>query len=473
MPILKKTKIVATMGPAIANEKMLKELFLAGVNVIRLNFSHGSHEEHAANVLLIRETAEKAGVTVALLQDLMGPKIRTGNFKGDYAILKKGSEFTFTARNVEGDSTQVSLQYKLLPQEVKKGDVILLDDGAKKLTVKEVKGDDIICRVDVGGGIRGRRGINVPGVAMKIAAFTEKDKKDFAFGLTQGIDYVALSFVRQAKDLAPLRAMLKKANIDIPVIAKIETAEAIENLDAIVAEADGIMVARGDLAVEVPHEDVPMIQKDLVRRCNVAGKPVIVATQMLESMIHSATPTRAEVSDVANSILDGADAVMLSAETAVGDHPEKAVGIMASIARKIESEFPHQRHMERNKHEGKGIVDAVGRAVVHAADDVDAVAIIALSENGFTPRMVSRYRPDQPIIVLSPNAHVANRAALLRGCVGYSVLERFTGIPEVVVAARALLLKHKYGKKGDKFVIAAGLPFGKQGGTNMLIVEEI
>ncbi len=477
---MKKTKIVATIGPASDGEVMLTNLVKAGMNVCRLNFSHGTHEEHLARVRNIRAVAKKLDTTIGILQDLSGPKIRIGDFYQERVMLKNGSIFTLTTNACVGDETRASVSYKALPSEIKKGDFILLDDGKKRLQVLEVKGEDIKCRVIVGGETKGRRGVNLPGVSLKISCLTAKDKKDLLFGIEHKVDFMALSFVRRASDIKELRAILSKAKSTAKIIAKIETDEAIENIDAIIAEADGIMVARGDLAVEVPAESVPLLQKMIIEKCNALGKPVIVATQMMESMIKSPVPTRAEVSDVANSILDGADAVMLSEESALGEFPVETVVMMSKIAQMIEQSYPHREALygdvfdkENGVDDGyKGIVDAVTFSAVSTASTIGAKAIIALSESGLTPRMISRYRPEQPIIALSPKRHIIEQLSLSFGC--YPVcIDKLSTIDEVMKEVRTFVVSHKFAKKGDKVVIVAGVPFGHIGGTNMVLVEVI
>lgn len=477
---IKKTKIVATIGPASDSEVMLTNLVKAGMNVCRLNFSHGEHATHLAQIKNIHAVAQKLGVPIPILQDLSGPKIRIGDFYQERVMLKKGSLFTLTTKPCVGDETRAFISYSALPREIKKGDAVLLDDGKKRLEVLSVAGDEIKCRVIVGGETKGRRGVNLPGVSLKISCLTPKDKKDLAFGIENKVDFVALSFVRHASDIRQLRTILEKAKSTAKIIAKIETEEAILNIDAIIAEANGIMVARGDLAVEVPAEQVPILQKMIVEKCNSAGKPVIVATQMMESMIKSPVPTRAEVSDVANSILDGADAVMLSEESALGEYPVETVAMMSKVALMIEKNYPYQEALYGDTLEGgsgvndeyKDIVDAVTFGAVGTASTVGATAIIALTETGLTARMLSRFRPKQPIIVMSPKRHVIEQMSLSFGC--YPVrIEKLVTIDEVMSEVREYVLAHKFAKKGDKVVISAGVPFGRAGGTNILLVEVI
>lgn len=459
---------------------MLTALVKAGMNVCRLNFSHGTHERALAQVKNIRAVAGKLHTPTAILQDLSGPKIRIGNFYQEHVILKKGGIFTLTTKACVGDETRAFVNYSSLPKEIKKGDSILLDDGKKCLQVISVHGTEIKCRIIVGGETKGRRGVNLPGVFLKISCLTAKDRKDILFGIKHKVDYVALSFVRRASDIQELRAILTRAKSTAKIIAKIETEEAIQNIDAIIAETDGVMVARGDLAVEVPAEEVPIFQKMIIEKCNVAGKPVIVATQMMESMIKSPVPTRAEVSDVANSILDGADAIMLSEESALGEYPVEAVMMMSNVAKIAEKNYPHREALygdiiaptrDKSTHR-RDIVDAVTFSVVSTASAVGAKAIIALSESGLTARMVSRYRPAQPVIAMSPKDYIVRQLELVFGCFPARIAH-FTNVADVMKVVRAYVLKHELAKKGDKVVVAAGIPFGHIGGTNTIMVEVI
>lgn len=476
---MKKTKIVATIGPVSESEAMLTNLVKAGMNVCRLNFSHGTHEGALIQLKNIRKVAEKLSQPIAVLQDLSGPKIRIGDFYKERVVLKKGSHFTLTTKMCEGDESRVFVNYPALPKELKKGDAILLDDGKKSLQVISISGTEIKCRIIVGGETKGRRGVNLPGVSLKISCLTPKDKKDLDFGIAQKVDFVALSFVRRASDIRELRAILVKAKSTARIIAKIETEEAIQNFDEILKETDGIMVARGDLAVEVPAEEVPILQKMIIEKCNMAGKPVIVATQMMESMIKSPVPTRAEVSDVANSILDGADAVMLSEESALGEFPVEAVRMMSNVAKVAEQNYPYREALygdvlgsKRETDERKDEVDAVTFSVVSTAREVGAKIIIALSESGLTARMVARYRPAQTVIAMSPRDSVVRQLSLTFGCQPVRI-DQFTTIDDVMKTVRKFVLFRKLAKKGDKVVIAAGVPFGRVGGTNMLLVEVI
>ncbi|MHB8652077.1 MAG: pyruvate kinase [Minisyncoccota bacterium] len=475
----KKTKVIATIGPTSDSEKILTALVKAGMNVVRLNFSHGDHAGHEKVVKLVRHVSKKTKTPVAIIQDLSGPKIRTGEFYKDRVMLKKGTTFTLTTKKCVGDETMAYVNYARLPKEVKKGTIILLDDGRKKLEVSSTTNTEIRCRILVGGETKGRRGVNVPGANLSLSSLTDKDRADVLFGIKHDVDYMALSFVRQVKDVKDLRVILDKTRPDVGIIAKIETQEAVDNIDAIIAASDGIMVARGDLAVEVPPQRVPILQKMIINKCNTAGKPVIIATQMLESMIRSSVPTRAEVSDVANSILDGADAVMLSEETALGEYPVEAVSMMTHVAEMIEENYPHREIITQElsmgngaQHAEKEVVDAVTFNVVNTAYEVGAKAIVALTESGSTARMVSRYRPKQPIIAMSPNPKSANKLVLSFGCIPFEI-SAFNYVGQVMNTVRKYVLTQKIAKKGDKVVIVAGVPFGKRGGTNLLIVEVV
>ena len=480
--IFKKTKIVATIGPVTESAAVLTQLIDAGMNVCRLNFSHGDHGEHTKRLKNIRSAATKTGATIAVLQDLSGPKIRIGDFAEGKVTVKAGASFTLSTKKRVGDVTGAYVNYPTLHKEVKVGQFILLDDGRKKFRVESIKGNDIHCKVIVGGEMKGRRGVNIPGAYLKVSSLTEKDREDLVFGIKNKVDFMALSFVRRAEDVIELREILnaKKAK-HIAIIAKIETQEAIDCFDEILQVADGGMVARGDLAVEVPAEQVPVYQKMIVSKANAAGKPVIVATQMLESMIKSPVATRAEVSDVANSIFDGADAVMLSEETTLGEFPVEAVSLMSRIAETVEGHYPHDEilaheipggyvDMASGSHLGKDVVDSVTFAAARTAFDVEATVIVALTESGFTAQMLSRFRPSQPIIVMSPNAHTVGKMALSFGCYPAKI-KSFTSIAQVVADAKKYLLANKLVKKGDRVVFSMGVPFGKVGGTNLVLVE--
>ncbi len=471
---LKKTKIVATIGPATESEEMLEKLINHGVNVCRLNFSHGDFEEHGRRIERIRKVSKKQDLPVAILQDLAGPKIRIGDFYQERVILKEGSKFVLTTEKIVGDEKRASINYEKLPKEVKKGQIIFLDDGKKKLIVEKVSGNEIFCKILVGGETKGRRGVNVPGAYLSISSITEKDRKDLAFGLKQGVDYVALSFVRRPEDVKELRKILaKNKTAGVKIISKIETQEAVDNLDAILAETDGVMVARGDLAIEVPAEQVPFIQKTLIQKCNKMGKPVITATQMLESMIKAPVPTRAEVNDVANAIYDGTDAVMLSEETTLGDHPLKAVEVMYRVSVQTEKHLPHDILLERGRSCNMEIGDSLSHAAIHVLNDVCASAIAVYTTSGNTARLLSRHRPAKPLLVLTPDEKVYNQMALNFSCYGILTKE-MKSLKDFGDDAREILKKKNLVKKGETILLITGLPLGQTyGSTNMMLVEKV
>lgn len=464
--LMKKTKIVATIGPGSENKETLKALFAAGVNVCRTNMSHDDQAVHAKRIALIRSVAKKEKRPIAILQDLSGPKIRIGDFTTPTVELVPGAQLILTGTKCEGTVEKVYFNYPHIKEDIKAGMILMLDDGKKKVRVKKVIGTDIYTEVLVGGTTKGRRGVNIPGAYLSIDALTKKDRDDLSFGIKQGVDFVALSFVRTAKDIEMLRALIAKQKGKQAIVAKIETQEAVEHIDDIIAATDAVMVARGDLAVEIGPERVPIVQKMIIRKCNELGKPVIVATQMLESMIHSPVPTRAEVSDVANAIFDGTDAVMLSEETALGSYAVEAVTVMSDVALQIERDIgTHRRHKVHND----SIVDSVSSSVVHNAEDVGAKVIVALTETGSTPRVIARYKPQQPIIVVTSHEHTARKAALVYGCFPI-VSSIFTGSKQVVVSLAPLLKKERVIEKGDRMVVTAGVPFGKAGTTNMMMI---
>ncbi len=465
----KKTKIVATIGPVSANETMITKMAESGLNAVRLNFSHGDFAEHEPKVHITRAVGKKLNKPLAIMQDLSGPKFRLGDFYQERVTLVAGDLITLTPEKIVGDEKRVSINYPTLAREIKVGSLIMVDDGKKKFEVVSIKDETVVCKILQGGETKGRRGVNFPGANLSVSSLTTKDRKDLQFGIKHEVDAVALSFVRQAKDISKLRQLLNRAKSRAMIIAKIETREAVDNFDDILELTDGIMVARGDLAVEVAPEEVPLIQKAIIWKCHQAGKPVITATQMLESMIKSSTPTRAEVSDVANAIFDGTDALMLSEETTLGSYPLEAVQMMSQIARRVEENLDSNGFNNSSKH---GVADAVSQAVVETAFNVGAKFIVALSQSGFTARMISRYRPSHSIIAFSSNPKDLNKMALLYGC--YPVLVKTCcELNEVLTLVRAYALKHKLAEKGDKVVIAGGLPLGLGIPTNMMTVEVI
>lgn len=471
----KKTKIVCTIGPATESVPMLEKLLSAGMNVMRLNFSHGDFAEHQARVNNLKKATKNTSLGAATLQDLAGPKIRIGNFKTESVVLREGQKFVITTEDIIGDETRVSVNYPLFPKEVKKGHIVFLHDGKKKLEVIDVKGKDVITRVLVGGDIKGRRGVNLPDSDLSITALTPKDKKDLEFGVSNKVDFFALSFVRRASDVSELREILNSKKSKAKIIAKIETPQALLNIDEILNVADGVMVARGDLAIEIPAEKVPAAQKMLIRKCNERGMPVITATQMLESMIQSPVATRAEVSDIANAILDGTDAVMLSEETTLGKYSVEAVSVMSKVAREVEEGLIHEQFFSTGEiHPSSpfGIGESVTASAVRTSDRVGAKYLVSFTNSGQSSRMLSRYKPEQPIYVFTPN-EITFRQSMLSWGTRPVLVKKTTDFSEVLDLVRGYFLKSKLAKKGEKVVIATSQPFGKGLETNMLLVETI
>lgn len=464
----RKSKIVATIGPASDSEEVLEELILNGLNVARLNFSHADHETHERTFELIRNLAEKHKRQVAVLQDLCGPKIRLGEM-ADGVRVEEGQEFRFVPDDIVGDATRANITYDGLYKEVKKGDRIRINDGIVGMVVLRVEGDEIVCKVTDPGKLKSRKGVNLPGVELSVPALTEKDADDLRFGLKLGVDYVALSFVRKVEDLQRARDVMDEAGRRRPLIVKVEKGEVLDNLDEIVKSADGIMVARGDLGVEVPLEDVPLIQKQLIERCMYFGRPVITATQMLESMVQYARPTRAEVNDVANAILDGTDAVMLSAETAAGAHPVRALKVMARIASRTERALDYLEIHQKIPIKGQS-VEAVTLAACEIAEEVGARAILACSKTGRTVRAISRYRPRARILGVTADPKQARLFALSWG-VTPVLVDLYRDTDELVHFAMRAALKCEGIESGDKVIIVAGVPLGSR--TNMVMVRSL
>lgn len=466
-----RTKIVCTIGPTSSSLTMLEQLIRAGMNVARLNFSHGTQAEHGEVIANIRRLAEQLERPLAILQDLAGPKIRIGPLKDGTIQLKPQAIFTLTSRDVLGDDQQVSITYPDLSKEVKSGDTLLLSDGALELKVLETSLEDITCQVIVGGTLSSRKGINLPTSTIKTPSLTEKDKEDLIFGIQQGVDYVALSFVRSAADVQEARRFIQQYGVAIPIIAKIEKHEALKNIDEIIEAVDGIMVARGDLGVETPLEKVPLVQKMLIRKSNQAGKPVITATQMLRSMVDSPRPTRAEVTDVANAILDGTDAVMLSEETASGSYPVQAVEMMVKIAEDAESGRPFDVRLRRS--EGMGIKllpEAVSHAACSLAEDIGAAAIITCTQSGGTARLVAKYRPRQPILSPTPIVTTYRQLALVWGVIPI-LTEELKSTDDMIEKVFLASLKSGLVRLGERVVITAGVPVGVPGTTNLVKVK--
>jgi pyruvate kinase len=471
--VLRKAKIVCTIGPASESVETLKKLIHAGMNVARLNFSHGSHEEHAARIANIRQAAEETGKQVAILLDTKGPEIRTGLLAVDAVELQEGGTIVLTTEDVPGTAERVSITYADLPRDVKKGDTILIDDGLIGLTVEAVEGHEIICRIKNGGTLKSKKGVNVPGVKINLPGITEKDAQDIEFGIRQGVDFIAASFVRKASDILEIREILERHGVRIDIIAKIENQEGVDNVDEILAVSDGLMVARGDLGVEIPAEEVPLVQKKLIKKCNELGKPVITATQMLDSMQRNPRPTRAEASDVANAIFDGTDAIMLSGETAAGKYPVESVETMNRIALRAEQELNYREILYNQALQKQvTITDAISQAVANAALDLDAAAVITATESGHTARMVSKYRPKAPIVAVTPHADVVRRLALVNGV--YPVLGPMANTTdEMLEMSVQQALEAGYVRHGDLVVITAGVPVREVGTTNLMKIHVI
>jgi pyruvate kinase len=464
--ISRHSKIVCTIGPATRTPRVIRKLMQAGMDVARLNFSHGTHEEHAHTFSMLREAAIAVKRPIAILADLQGPKIRTGALAGGGTVLlRAGQRFIITTAKVLGDSTRVNTTFQALPREVKQGDRILLSDGLIELRVESTNRSEAICQVANGGILGEHKGINLPGIPLRVPALTTKDRSDLRFALSQGADYIAVSFVRRPEDVVLAKSLVRRAGRNTPVIAKLEKPEAIENLDEILRVSDGVMVARGDLGVEMSPERVPVVQKNIIARAREHRRPVITATQMLESMTENPRPTRAEASDVANAIFDGTDAVMLSAETATGKYPVEAVGMMARIIEEAEAsiqEFPRPAGTERLK-----VAETVAELVCHASRELHMKLIAVFTHSGFTARLVSRYRPLVPIVAFSPETATRRRLALLWGVTPRTIVDikKIDALPGVT---EKRLLEERLVRKGDVIGIVAGTPMGIRGTTNFM-----
>jgi pyruvate kinase len=468
--ILRKTKIIATLGPASSSPEMIKRLMDTGADVFRLNFSHGSHEEKARLIETIRQLSALRGNSIGILADLQGPKIRTGRMENGAIQLLKGERLDITTDDILGSSGLISTIYRALPGDVKQGSRILLDDGMIELKVLSVSGNRVNCTVVEGGVLKDLKGINLPGVDVSAPSLSEKDKADLDFCLGMGVDFIALSFVRKASDVENLKRIISERGMTIPVIAKIEKPEALRNFKSILAATDAVMVARGDLGVELSAERVPLIQKKIIRACNVAGKPVITATQMLESMILHARPTRAETSDVANAILDGTDAVMLSGETASGAYPVEAVQTMAKVALDVERselwQLPPRKPLHSNN-----ISEAMAEAACHAASTLKAKALAVFTQSGSTAALISKFRPQLPIIAFTPFPEIQRRLSLSWG-VNSCPVGSMGGTDQQIRAVEETLLAAGF-KKGDVVVITMGVPIEAKGSTNLLKIHKL
>lgn len=470
---MRKTKIICTIGPATESEEKLTEMMQAGMNVTRFNFSHGSHEEHKKKYARVIKISQALNLPVATLMDTKGPEIRLRDFEGGSAQLTTGQRFTLTTEEVSGTAERASITYKNLVQDIQPGITILIDDGLIEMKVEEMTETDIICRVINGGPVSNHKGVNVPGAKLSMPYISDTDREDILFGAEMGYDFIAASFVRCREDILQIREILDEHKSTMKIIAKIENMQGIENIDEIIEVSDGIMVARGDMGVEVPMEEVPILQKKMIKKAVAQGKHVITATQMLDSMIKNPRPTRAEVTDVANAIYDGTTAIMLSGESAAGQYPIEAIKTMARIAERAEEDIDYRARLQRSKStENIDITTAISYATCTTAMDLKAAAIITVTMSGFTAGMISRYKPDCPIIGCSVNPRVCRQLALTWGV--SPILMRKEQTPEdlfeeaVCAAKKAGLIQ-----AGDTVVLTAGVPLGVSGKTNMIRVVEV
>ena len=469
---MKKTKIICTVGPACEDRQILKNMMLAGMNASRLNFSHGNHDEQKRKMDLVKELRSELGLPISIILDTKGPEIRTGTFCDKEVQLVDGQEFTLTMEEIEGNNETCSISYKGLIDDVKQGDQILIDDGLIGMTIKEIKGCNIICTVDNGGPIKDYKSINVPGVTVKLPAITDKDKEDIRFGIRERVDFIAASFVRKGSDVLEMKEFLKQNGGEhIKVISKIENKEGVDNILDIIAVSDAIMVARGDLGVEIPAEQVPMTQKRIIKLCNLEGKPVITATQMMDSMIRNPRPTRAEVADVANAIYDGTDAIMLSGETASGKYPVEAVKKMVDIAVATEGALNYDNILrEKNRVKDSSVTNAIGYATCTSAQGLKATAILTPTATGYTAQIVSKFRPKAPILAFTATDQVARHLSLVWGVTPLLSTAVYTE-REVYLDAINIGLENGYIKEGDLIAITAGAPVGVAAMTNMLRIH--
>ena len=470
---MRKTKIICTLGPSTDKEGVLCELVANGMNVARFNFSHGSHEEHQGRLEKLKAIREELGLPVAALLDTKGPEIRLKDFKNGVEMLEAGQLFTLTTRDVEGTKEICSITYKDLPQDVQPGGAIMLDDGLIKLQVQTVNDTDIVCKVLNNGKIKNKKGVNVPGVHLSMPYMSQRDRDDIIFGVQQGFDFIAASFVRTAQDVYDIRNLLNEYDSDIRIIAKIENREGVNNIDSILAAADAVMVARGDLGVEIDFTELPGIQKTIIDRSFSFGKPIVTATQMLDSMMVNPRPTRAEISDVANAIYDGTSAIMLSGETAAGAYPVEALKTMSAIAERTEQEGFHLRGRTMDSNPGKiSVSDATAHAACLTARDVNAAAIVTVSESGTTARLLSKYRPQQPIIACVMREQVQRQLSLSWGITPL-MMSLAHSTDELIEMSTALAKENGYLHNGELAVVTAGVPVGVSGTTNMIKIHMV
>lgn len=470
---MKKTKIVCTMGPNVDKDpQVLTDMINNGMNVARFNFSHGDYEEHNGRIELVNKTAKKLGKTISLMLDTKGPEMRLGEFKGGKVFMKKGNKFTITNENTLGDDTHVSVNHKKLYTEVKPGDTLLLSDGLVALRVEEISGKDIITTILNDGPMSTKKRVAAPGVSLGLPAISEQDRNDIVFGIEHDMDFVAASFIQRAADVEEIRQLINEHHGHMEIIPKIECVEGVKNIDAIIEAADGIMVARGDLGVEIPAENVPLIQKDIIKKCNKAGKPVIVATQMLETMTTNPRPTRAEASDVANAIFDGTDAIMLSGESANGDYPVEAVKVMNSIATRVESALEYKHiYLDKGFTRQNTTTDVIAHATVQMAYELHAASIITPTKSGYTAQIVSKYRPEAMILAYTPNKEVAHHLNLRWGVVPV-IGPDWNDVEEMIAIATKAASEKGVVKSGDKTIITYGVKFG-EGNTSTIRIHTI
>jgi pyruvate kinase len=465
------TKIVCTLGPASIAEGIIEQMARAGMDVARLNFSHGTHAEHGLAIDRIRSVEARIAKPIAILQDLQGPKIRLGTFESGAATLRRGQPFVLSAVACQGNARRATISYENFARDVKAGDRVLIDDGRIALEVQEVEGEDVTCRVEVGGLVQDHKGVNLPRTALRMPALTAKDRQDLAFGLSRGVDYIGVSFVRSAADVLEVREVINEHRADAQVVAKLERPEALGRLDEILAATGGVMVARGDLGVEMPLEDVPVAQKEIIRKARLTRTPVITATQMLESMVTASRPTRAEVSDVANAILDGTDAVMLSAESATGAYPVEAVRMLDRVIRRTEAAFP-PASMDRPRRGEVSFPQAISDTAAFAAQTLKARAIVAFTQSGSTARLISQDRPPVPIIAFTPSERVRRRLALDWGVIP-RLIQRLSTIDEMVAEIESNLLADHTVKYNDILIVVAGATLWVRGTVNLLKLHRV
>ena len=469
-PLIHRTKIVATIGPASSSPEVLRSMLLSGLNVARLNFSHGSYEDHGRMVKLLRSLSAELDLPLTILQDLQGPKIRVGKLPDEGILLEEGATINLVPlAEYKGQENTVGIDYPYVAEEAEPGTQVLLDDGLLELKVEQIKGNEVICKVIEGGILKSHKGVNFPSLNLRLPSLTEKDKKDLEFGISQGVDIVSLSFVRKPEDIQALKAFLAARDAQIPVLAKIEKPQAVEHLEAIVDECDAIMVARGDLGVEMRPEKVPLIQKRIIRMCNQKEIPVITATQMLDSMIHNPRPTRAEASDVANAIIDGTDAVMLSGESAVGDYPIQAVKMLANIATDIEPEISFINHPPHNRDKAHALAEAI-----NAVDKVlNLQCIVAFTETGYSAKLAAAERPNVPVVALTPHLKTYHRLNLVWGVRPILFEYQHTHIENLIKQMESTLLERNFVAKGDQVLILGGIPLRQSRTTSFIDIHTI